>query len=200
MKKLVWIIFLLGTFQAWSQEMDSLAIDTLEKEPPPYHLGIYAVGGASYEASIPDQNLASYYGLGIQYENWSIEFKQYEFHGRFETFIIFPSVFSLEYSYGGIDASYQFYQPGPLGIWLSGQYYRGDMLWRNVTDSEVVLRDEFNLIKVGLKAEYDLWRYVKPHLQIGYQRMGDLNLAEAGADRFSGIYFGAGLRLGYFNQ
>jgi len=83
---------------------------------------------------------------------------------------------------------------------MKGGYYQGDMTWRNLVDQEDFLRDEFQMVKVGLRGEYLKVRFIKPYIEAGYQQMRGLNLAETDAGRFSGFHFGVGVRVGYFNQ
>jgi len=204
MQKLCWVL-LLVPFLSWSQEadstaMDTVAIDTTEKEPPPYYLGVYATGGGSFEPSGPGHNLVSTFGVGVQYERWAVEFSRHDFQGSLQAFVVFPNVFELKYRYGGAAVAYRFYENKKIGMWLRGQYMMGDMTWRNIEDGQDFLRDEFSLMKIGARGEFLKLKYVKPHVMVGYQKVRNLNLSGIAADAFSGLYFGLGIRVGYFNQ
>ncbi|MEQ8627454.1 hypothetical protein [Ekhidna sp.] len=204
MQKLFWVL-LLVPFLSLSQEMDTVvmdtaAIDTVETEPPPYYLGIYAIGGVSFEPSSPDYNLVSMLGGGVQYERWSLDFTIHDFKGTVQTFVVFPNVFDLNYRYGGPRVSYRFFDNDKVGLWINAGYYKGDMTWKNVEDGQDFLRDEFSMIKFGVVGEFLKLRYIKPCIAIGYQKMQDLNLSSVSEDSFSGAYIRLGGRIGFFNQ
>ncbi|MEO9483834.1 MAG: hypothetical protein ABJG47_10330 [Ekhidna sp.] len=207
MKKFFWILMLTPGI-ALTQELDTavldttgiIAIDTAEVEPPAYYLGVYLEGGVSYEASIPGNNFLSFVGVGVQYEKWLISFNRYDFQGEVQSLIVFPNDFKLNYRYGGINIGRQLYQSSMVDLMLNAGYFKGDMTWRNLEDGQDFLRDEFDLVKINLKVEMGRFRYAKPHIVIGYQQMRNLNLAKVAGDNFSGLFFAAGIRIGYFNQ
>lgn len=199
MKKLLWLIFLFSGMAA-AQEMDTVAIDTLEKESPPYYLGVYLTGSVSLEPSTPDQNVVTSYGVGVQYERWMLSFSIHEFKGSYKTYVIFPNVFELDYRYGGPELSFQAYRSEWLNAMMSLSYLRGDAVWKNSSTKENFLRDEFDLLKGGIKVELGRFRYAKPHLGIGYQKVRNLDLDRIDANDFSGLFVAAGIRIGYFNQ
>lgn len=199
MKKLFWVI-VLGPFISFAQELDSTAIDTVEIIPPPYYLGAYLHGGITIEPSEPEQNAVSFLGIGVQYENWLLEFSRHDFQGTFQTFVVFPNTFELQYRYGGLSLAYQFYQSTKLGLLLKGSYFKGDMTWRDTQDHEIFFRDEFKLMKIGLVGELSVLRYFKPNVMVGYQNMQDIELTSVASENFSGLFFGVGIRIGYFNQ
>lgn len=204
MKKLLWIIFLISGV-ASAQSLDSLAtdtvaMDTLEKEPPPYYLGVFIDGGLSYEASSPKSNFFSVLGIGIQYNRWVLGMSRSDFQGTIQSFVVFPNTFELKYRYGGISIGYQFYQDDSFNLQLRAGFNKGDMVWRNSEDGQDFLRDEFNLLKIGLRGEFGRFRYIKPHASIGYQKLLDLTLSRLEQNDFSGLFVAAGIRIGYFNQ
>ncbi len=199
MKRLFWIMLLISGF-ASAQELDSLVADTTEIEPPPYYLGFYVDAGASFEASIPESNFFSVIGIGGQYQNWMIGFYRYDFQGTTKSFVVFPNSFELKYRYAGVYIGYQFYQNDLLNVSIGGSYNKGDAVWRSLEDGQDFLRDEFDLVKVGLRIEIGKIRYLKPHATIGYQKMNGLDLANVEESDFSGLFIAAGIRIGYFNQ
>lgn len=199
MQKLFWIFFLISGVAA-AQKLDSVGVDTIEVEPPPYYLGVFLEGGMSFESSVPDYNFFSLLGIGVQYEGWILSFSRYDFQGTIQSFVIFPNTFELKYRYGGANIAYQFYQKKWLNLIVSGGYYKGDMVWRNMEDGQDLLRDEFDLIKLGLRGEIGKFRYIKPHVSFGYQKMKNLNLSMVNESDFSGLFIAAGIRIGYFNQ
>lgn len=199
MKKLLWIPFLISGF-ASAQELDTLASDTSEIEPPAYYLGLYIDAGASFEASTPKNNFISVLGLGARYEKWMIGFYRYDFQGTTRSFVVFPNTFELKYRYAGLYIGYQFYQSSLLNVYLGGSYNKGDAVWRSLADGQNFLRDEFDLVKIGLNIEMGKIRYIKPHVSMGYQKMSNLTLANLDESDFSGLFVAAGIRIGYFNQ
>ena len=199
MKKLLWLVSLFSGMAA-AQEMDTLTVYTVEKVPPPYYLGIYATGGLSLEPSTPNQNVMIYAGLGVQYERWMVSFSIYDFQGSYQTYVIFPNIFELDYRYGGPEVAFQAYQSEWISVMLAAAYLRGDMVWKNTSTGENFLRDEFDLMKGSIKVELRKFRYAKPHLAVGYQQVRNLNLDRIDAGDFSGLFVAAGIRIGYFNQ
>lgn len=204
MQKLFWAL-LLFPFLSWTQEvdtvaMDTAAIDSIEKDPPPYYLGIYALGGGSFEPSSPNYNLVSMFGAGVQYERWSMAFTIHDFQGTLQSFVVFPNVFDLNYRYGGLRTSFRFFDNDQVGLSVSAGYYKGDMTWKNVEDGQDFLRDEFSLMKFGVVGEFLKFRFIKPYCIIGYQKMLNLNLSDVSENDFSGAYIGLGVKVGYFNQ
>lgn len=203
MKKVLWgLCFIVGFASAQDpvQELDSISVDTIEVEPPPYYLGIYLTGGLSLEPNTPNHNIFSVLGVGIQYERWILGFTRNDFQGSVQSFVIFPNTFELKYRYGGINVAYQLNQTDRLTFMMKAGYYRGDMVWRNEEDGQDLLRDEFNLFKFGVMGEIGKYRYVKPRIWIGYQIMNDLKLTRVKQNEFSGLFVEAGIRIGYFNQ
>ena len=204
MQKLFWV-FLLVPILSWSQEIDTLAMDivamdTIEKEPPPYYLGVYVIGGGSLEPSSPEYNLVSILGGGVQYERWSLGFTVHNFQGTVQSFVVFPNVFDLNYRYGGPRVSYRFLDNDKVGLWVNAGYYKGDMTWKNTEDGQDFLRDEFSMVKFEAVGEFLKLRYIKPCIAMGYQKMQGLNLSSVSEDSFSGAYIRLGVRIGYFNQ
>ena len=199
MKKLFWVI-VLSPIISFAQEVDSTAIDSVEIVPPSYYFGLYLNGSIILEPSAPEQNVISFLGIGVQYENWLLEFSRHDFQGSYQNLVVFPNTFGLVYRYGGPTLAYQFYKSSKLGLILNASYFKGDMAWRNTKDNEVFLRDEFNLSKIGVRGEFLLLRYIKPNVMVGYQKMQDLDLASVASEDFSGLFFGVGIRMGYFNQ
>ncbi|MEP1033591.1 hypothetical protein [Ekhidna sp.] len=199
MKKYFWITFLISGFVS-AQETDTLAYDTVEIEPPVHYLGLYINGGLSFEASTPRNNFFSILGVGAQYDRWSLDFKRFDFQGTIQSFVVFPNTFELKYRYAGINLAYQLYNQDNLDLFVGISYNKGDMVWRNLEDGQDFLRDEFNLIKMGLRGEFAKFRYVKPHISIGYQKMSNLNISRLEENNFSGLFVAAGIRMGYFNQ
>ncbi|MEQ9467495.1 MAG: hypothetical protein RLN88_08790 [Ekhidna sp.] len=199
MKKLLWLVLLFSGMAA-AQEMDTVAVDTVEKEPPPYYLGVYVTGSISLEPSSPDQNIITSFGLGVQYQKWMLSFSIHDFRGSYKTYVIFPSVFELDYRYSGPEVAFQAFESEWVGAMLSAAYLRGDMVWKNMNTEENFLRDEFDLLKGAVKVELRRFRYAKPHLAIGYQKVRNLNLDRIGTNDFSGLFVAAGIRIGYFNQ
>ena len=199
MKKICWILCF-GFGFATAQELDSVAVDTVNVEPPTHFLGAYLTGGISWEASAPNHNIFSVFGVGIQYERWMLGFSRNDFQGSVESFVIFPNTFELKYRYGGVDLGYQLNQKSWMSVIAKVGYYRGDMVWRNQEDGQNFLRDEFSLVKLGLMGELAKMKYIKPSLSAGYQKMNGLNLARVASSDFSGLFIVAGIRIGYFNQ
>lgn len=199
MKKILCLLVFISSF-TFAQEVDSLAIDSLEKPPPAYYGGVYLVGGISFEPSAPENNFFGNIGAGIQYERWMIGFSRVDFLGTSQSLLVFPNVFELKYRYGGPHISFTFSQQEKVNILLQAGYYRGDLLWREVSEQQDFIRDEFSLTKIGLVGELSVFRYAKPRISIGYQQMKDLDLNGVKNDDFSGLYISVGLRLGYFNQ
>lgn len=198
------MIFLSGIASA--QKVDSAAVDTLSVDldtvdiAPPYYLGVYLEGGVSFDPSVPDRNLLSTVGVGIQYKRWLLSASRYDFQEEVKSLVVFPNVFELKYRFGGANIGYQFYRQEWINAALSVGYYKGDMTWRNLQDGEDFLRDEFDLVKFSLKVEMEKFRYAKPQISIGYQQMSDIDLSRVEGDSFSGLFFGVGVRIGYFNQ
>lgn len=199
MKKFLWILCFVSGF-ASAQELDTIAMDTSEIELPPYYLAVYIDGGASYEASTPRNNFFSIAGVGIQYERWVVGFNRYDFHGTIESFVVFPNTFELKYRYAGITLGYRLVKHDWYKIFAGFSYNRGDMVWRNQEDGQDFLRDEFNMIKLGLNAEFSNFKYARPYISAGYQKMQDLNISRLEESNFSGLFIAAGIRIGYFNQ
>ncbi len=203
MRKIVWILCLTVGFasaQDLAQEQDSVSIDTVEVEPPPYYLGVYLKGGISLEPSIPNHNIFSVLGVGLQYERWILGFSRNDFQGSVQSFVIFPNTFELKYRYGGVAIAYQLYQKNWVNFLVKAGYYQGDMVWRNQEDGQNFLRDEFNLMKLGVVGEIEFFRYVKPQIWLGYQKMNNLDLSRVRENDFSGLFVAVGIRMGYFNQ
>ncbi len=205
-KRTICVIFILP-FLGYTQEVDSLstdslalALDTVEIAPPPYYLGVYLEGGISIEPSAPDRNVMAYWGGGMQYQKWAVGFSIYEFQGSFESFVIFPNVFDLKYRYGGPNIGYYFFMNRKINISANISYLRGDMIWRDKEDGQDFFRDEFDMLKAGLKFEFGKIRYLKPYVSVGYQRIRNLELTGLMADDFTGVNYSIGIRLGYFNQ
>ena len=206
LKRILYFL-LFSPILCYSQDLDSLAsdslnlvVDTVEVIPPSYYLGIYAEGGFSLEPSASAHNVMSFIGGGVQYNKWSIGFSIYDFQGSFDSFVIFPNVFSLKYRYGGPNFGYYFLMNRKLNASLNVSYLRGDMIWRDKEDGQDFFRDEFNMIKANLRIEFNGVRYLKPYIGIGYQRIGDLELTGLQSENFSGIQYVIGLRGGFFNQ
>ena len=205
MKKLFWILILVSA-AATAQELDTVSvdtvtIDTMEVEPPTYYLGIYLEAGVSWEPSVPDPNLSSLIGVGIQYQRWTLGFSRLDFQGNVQSRVVFPNIFELRYAYAGPNLAYQFYgDKNQFTLHLIAAHYLGDMVWRNQEDDQDFLRDEFSITKIGLKGELGKFRYVKPWLTIGYQKMDNLKLNQLAEKEFSGLFVAAGIRIGYFNQ
>lgn len=198
-KKLFWVI-VLAPIISFAQEVDSTLVDTVEVLPPLYYLGVYVNGGGAIEPSTPERNVVSFFGVGVQYENWLLEFTRHDFQGSFQSFVIFPNIFELQYRYGGPSLAYRFAKSPNMGVMVSAGYFKGDMTWRDTNDQEVFFRDEFNILKIGVRAEFLRLRYIKPHAMVGYQNMRGLELTGTKAENFSGLFFGVGIRMGYFNQ
>ena len=76
----------------------------------------------------------------------------------------------------------------------------GDMVWEDLDTQTDFLRDKFTVVRMAVLVELDKIRYVKPYLMAGYQKMNDLSLALVSNEDFSGLFFGLGVRIGYFNQ
>ena len=199
MKKILCLLVFMSSL-ASAQEVDSLAIDSLEKLPPPYYGGVYLLGGISFEPSTPERNFFGSVGIGVQYERWMLGFSRVDFLGTSQSLLIFPNVFELKYRYGGPHISFTFFQHEKVNMILQAEYYKGDLLWREVGEQQDFLRDEFALSKIGLTGELSVLRYIKPQLSIGYQQMYDLDLNSVREDDFSGLFLSVGVRLGYFNQ
>ncbi|WP_370089504.1 hypothetical protein [Ekhidna sp.] len=199
MKKILCLLVLVS-FTSLAQEMDSLAVDSLEKVPPPYYGGVYLIGGVSFEPAAPERNFLGEVGVGIQYERWMLGFSRVDFLGTAQSLLVFPNVFELKYRYGGPYASYSFYQDEKIDLILQAGYFMGDLLWREAGEQQDFIRDEFTLMKIGLAGELSVFRYAKPRLSIGYQQMKDLDLNGVSNDDFTGLYISFGIRLGYFNQ
>lgn len=186
--------------QTFGQEMDTVAMDTLEKEPPAYYGGIYLKAGASVEPSARVYNAVAFGGVGIQYEKWLLEFTVHEYMGSFQTLVIFPNAFDLSYRYGGVSIGYQLHQTKWITLLANASFFRGDMIWNEVSTGRDFFRDEYNLWKGGVSIEMSRVRYAKLYLQSGYQKIQALDLEAVNSDDFSGIFISAGIRVGYFNQ
>lgn len=199
MRKLAGLIILIAGF-AQAQELDTVALDTAKKLPPPYYGAIYVDAMVHIGPNLAGLNISSAVGFGVQYEKWTLGFSQFNFQGADEGFIIFPNLFELDYRYGGPQIGYAVHQ----SEWIRGQlqlsYYWGDMLWREKETKNDFLRDEFTMISVASRIELNKIRYAKPYFIVGYQQLNDLSLAATNNEDFSGVFFGLGIRIGYFNQ
>lgn len=199
MKKLLWIsLFISGLASA--QQTDTLAVDTMEVEVPDHYFALFVDGGVSFEKSAPESNFFSVYGLGVQYDRFMVSFSRSDLQGTIQSLVVFPNVFELKYRYGGANLGYQFYQKDWLNMIVTAGYYKGDMVWSNTEDGQDFFRDEFDLLKFGLRGEVGAIRYIKPHLSIGYQKMTNLSINRLDQTDFSGLFVAVGIRFGYFNQ
>ena len=190
----------LDTLMVDSIAMDSLGIDSVEKEPPPFYGAIYLTGEVRIAPHFNGVNGATALGVGIQYNRWQLGFNIYDFQGTIESLIIFPNVFSLDYRYAGPTLGFELYDDDWFSLDMAASFGLGDMIWRDVRNDTDFFRDEFSILSIGLSADLDRVRYVKPYFTLGYQQTNNLVLERVENNEFTGVFFVFGIRLGYFNQ
>lgn len=198
MRKILGLLLLISAM-AMSQEMDSLAVDTIKKAPA-YFGGVYLEMGGMAAPNPPGVSLTQFLGAGIQYDRWSAGFLVYNFKGTTQRLLIFPNVFELEYRYGGPFVSFNSTPSKWIDMVIQGSFTAGDMIWRNTEKQEDFLRDEFIISTIFLKMETGRLRFLRPFIKMGYQHMTGLSLRDLDNSDFSGFFFGVGVRVGYFNQ
>jgi len=204
MKKFLGLLILISTF-SYSQDLDTLAldsvgIDTVEQLPPAHYVGAYGVAQIKLSPHLGGYNAASALGLGIQYDKWSLSVIRQEFIGNIEAFVVFPNVFELKYQYLGPTVGFEFQGNEVVSSQLVFSHQWGDMTWVNLETNEDFVRDRFSISSIGIDIDIDKFRYAKPYLNIGYQRMNNLELERVNNEDFSGFFVVFGIRAGYFNQ
>ena len=184
--------------------MDSIAIDTVTldsiKEPPPYYLGTYIALEAQFNPHYLGYNSAISLGIGAKYNRWIGEFNVVNFNGRIEEFLVFPNVFELDYRYGGPTIGYEVLDSDLVSWDLAASFLFGDIIWRNRRTREDFLRDKFSVMVLSTKVDLELVRFVKPYVEVGYQKANNLDLTLINSEDFSGLVLNFGIQIGYFNQ
>ncbi len=209
MKKLLGLVVLISG-AVFSQDLDNLVVDSLamdsvgmdsiEKEPPAYYAALYLSTEARFAPNFGGVNLVSGVSFGVQYNKWQLGFNVYDFQGTIESLVIFPNAFSLDYRYAGPWFGYELYDNRWFSFDLIASYGIGDMIWEDLKNNIDFFRDEFNMVTIGVYADLDRFRYAKPYFTIGYQHVNDLVLERVKNNEFTGMFFGFGIRIGYFNQ
>ncbi|MEQ9403409.1 MAG: hypothetical protein RIM99_07490 [Cyclobacteriaceae bacterium] len=200
MKKFLFLfVFVSGV--AFSQDADSLLIDSLLVEIPPEHtIGLFIQAGTSLSPNPDTYEFLTNYGLGIVYDRFQIIFLASFYEGELNRRLIFPNNFSLDYQLGGGFVSYSILNPGKVEVapFIALQF--GDMVWERSDTREDFLREKFNLVQMGVSIRYHLNRFVKIELLSGYQKMSDFDLAGLKESDFRGYFAGFNVKVGYFNQ
>lgn len=199
LRKLLWIALLFqGAVNA--QELDTLTIDSMEQVPPAYYGSIF-LDASGYLGPIPGGvNSVVSFGAGLQYNQWMITFSQSNFKGVYQKYVIFPNVFELGYRHAGPTLGYMIHRDNWYSFLVGASVQWGDMVWKETNSDTNYFRDTFHLFRGSFQVELNKVRYVKPYGYIGYQLVRDLQLTGLNQNDFKGVYFGVGLRFGYFNQ
>lgn len=199
LKKLLWIALM---FQGgvYAQELDTLTLDSMNQEPPAYYGSVF-LDAAGFLAPVPSGvNSVVTFGLGLQYNQWIIMFSQSNFKGVYQQYVIFPNVFGLRYRHAGPTLGYMIHRDQWLSFLVKASMQWGDMVWEETDSDTNYFRDTFHLFQGSFQVEVNKLRFVKPYGLIGYQLVNDLQLTGLNQNDFNGVYFGVGLRFGYFNQ
>lgn len=196
------LVLILFSFLAGAQsvELDSLSADSVEKPLPAYYLGFYVDVGLLSAPTIPKRNIEREWVIGAQYNRWMIEGVLVDQLGGFDNVVVFPNIFSFRYRHAGIRLAYNFLQGKVVTLRGGVGIFAGDMLWE-YKDTEVEFqRETFSAAKLHAALEYDKFRFVKPYVRLGYQRVFDVELLAASGSDFEGWNAKIGIRVGFFNQ
>lgn len=200
MQKVLCVLFLVLSLSMSAQEIDTLQSDSIIEVPPANYVGVFADIGFHYSPHLLRNNYTATPGLWIKYNRWSVGFTQTLFLGKLETFLIFPNVFELDYGHAGAHLGFEVAQSDWIRLDVTTSYRWGDMIWVEKESQTNFLRDEFKMMTFSAVVSLDRIRFFKPYCTVGYQQMRDLDLARVTNDDFSGLFFGLGIRMGYFNQ
>jgi len=183
-----------------SVPMDTLLQDSIVKEPPAHLIGGYAFAEFQIAPNYRGYNESVGLGFGAQYDRWIVGFSVVDFKGVIEEFVIFPSVFELDYRYAGPFVGYEVLKSQTLSLEIQASLQFGDMIWRRKETGVDFFRDEFSVATLRSKIKYEGIRFAKPYVQIGYQQANNLDLEIVNNSDFEGFVFVFGLQIGYFNQ
>ncbi len=194
------ILFLFVTLGASAQELDSLATDSLIKEPPKHLVGGYFLIGFNQSPGPTGSNTLANFGIGMRYDKYEggaiFSFVQDEYEKR----LVFPNFFRLAYAHGGAYFAYHLIESKYINVAPQLSFQLGDLVWERLDTKEDFAREKFSLWQIGAKIETPFLRYVRPELILGYQSMSEIIIPELESQNFTGFFVGFNVKVGYFNQ
>ena len=198
MRKFLGLLIFISS-AAYTQELDSLETDTVEILPKHLVGGFVELGISQRPGPAGNASMRNV-GLGLRYDRYELEYHVNVFSGDYVERLIFPNSFALLYAHGGFKLSYYLYESDYFNMAPFISYQLGDMVWERSDTKEDFLRDTFSISMVGLKIESPCLRYLRPEVEIGYQRASNFDLPSLNAETFTGFFLGFNVKLGYFNQ
>lgn len=194
------ILFLFVSLGVSAQKLDSLATDSLIKEPPKHLVGGFVFLGINQSPGPAGSTTLANAGVGVRYDKFeggvSFSFLQDDYERR----IVFPNSFSLAYAHGGVYFSYYLIESNNIHVAPIASVQFGDIVWERVDNNADFAREKFTLFQIGAKIESPYLRHIRPELILGYQSMSEIVIPELERQNFTGFFVGFNVKVGYFNQ
>ena len=192
-----------GTLQAQKlqSEADSLqnADSAVLANNEPRRVGFWLAGyfEPAYAKEIPGLNLGG--GASIVYlEQFYAGFYGVVFLGDFESRLIFPNQFSLNYSHAGLWAGYKTRMDRNFQFIADLKTGEGKIFWERNDNYYNMFEDYALFIIPSLGADLELLQFMALHAEIGYRSVHGMDIPQFSDADFSGINVLFMLKIGLF--
>ncbi|MEP1096919.1 MAG: hypothetical protein ABJG78_17510 [Cyclobacteriaceae bacterium] len=194
------VVFLFVSGSAFAQELDSLLTDTIPKPPPKHLIGGYVFAGLTGSPGPDNRSTLSNVGIGLRYDKLEAGVSFSAFNGDYVKRLVFPNFFSLIYAQGGAYFAYNLLESKYVNAAPMMMLQVGDLVWERDDTNVDFASDRFKLWQFGLKVETPYLRYIRPEIVVGYQSMSEIVVPQLGREKFTGLFVGFNVKVGYFNQ
>jgi hypothetical protein len=199
-----WFVLIMSMVQiSLAQEV---AEDSVEVQPRWYqnmdwtNLGVYAQADRQYAPTPAGQQLGIRLGTGLQIKRWNFDAFVTTYEDNYSQIIIFPNHFDMSYLYGGFALGFALLQNRWYQVNLNTAFGKGDILWEHSLTYENYFRDTFNMYHAGVEIEATPIRFIRPHVQVGYRKMSEINIPLLNHQDFTGLCLRFGLKIGVYTK
>lgn len=180
-------------------KQDTISKEKPKKPPSKFEYGVFGESFARFTPGFDEDRLSSSFGGGLRFEFISVGFAVHKLQSDIYSTLIFPNSFLFESRHGagflGLRVVKTKFVHGEMRLNIG----KGDAVWQRKSTGEDFIRDEFDLLEPEVIISVTPFKYLHLMINAGYRKVKDLEIARADNDDLSGITFGVGVKIGFFN-